>query len=84
MIPALTALLNLASIFWFYRIVATTDVTFLGFGLPASAFPLIGLWVITGLSALISIDALIKTCSILSIFSFAASIFLQILVFVVK
>ena len=84
MVPALTALLNFATIFWFYRIVATTDVTLLGFGLPASAIPLIGLWVITGLFTLISMGTLTKKCSVLSVVSITASAFLQVLVMAVR
>jgi len=84
LIPALTTLLNLAAIVWLYRLVTTADFTLLGFGLPASATPLIGLWVIAGLSTLVSIGALAKTRSPISVISTAASVFLQALVLMVK
>jgi hypothetical protein len=83
-LPSFTAVLNLALIFWFYRIVTTTDVTLLGFGLPASAAPLVGLWMAAGLCTLVSIAAQVKTRTALSVISTAASVALQVLVWVVR
>ncbi len=56
-LPALTALLTLVSLFWFYRVIITADVTLLGFGLPASARGLVGLWGAVGAFALASLTA---------------------------
>ncbi|GIV98604.1 alpha/beta fold hydrolase [Roseiflexus sp.] len=56
-LPSITALLTLAALFWFYRVIATADVTLLGFGLPASARGLVGLCVVTAAFALASIAA---------------------------
>lgn len=53
-LPSLNALLNLAALFWFYRLVSSIDVTLLGFGLPVSATPLVALWFAIGLLTLIS------------------------------
>lgn len=80
----LTTTLNLTALFWFYRLVATTDVTLLGFGLPASAAPLVGLWVMAGLCTLASISAQIKTRTALSVTSTIASVALQVLVWMVR
>lgn len=79
-----TAILNIAAIFWFYRIVTTTDVTLLGFGLPTSAAPLVGLWIAAGLCTLVSIGAQIKTRTALSVVSTTASVALQVLVWMVR
>jgi hypothetical protein len=83
-LPSYTAIFNIAVIFWFYRIVTTSDVTLLGFGLPASAAPLVGLWIVTALITLVSIGAQIQTRTALSIISTAASVMLQVLVWVVR
>ncbi|MBN8579168.1 MAG: alpha/beta fold hydrolase [Anaerolineae bacterium] len=83
-LPSCTAILNVATIFWFYRIVTTIDVTLLGFGLPASAAPLVGLWIAAGLCILVSIAAQVKTRTALSVISTAASVALQVLVWVVR
>ncbi|MBL8063856.1 MAG: alpha/beta fold hydrolase [Anaerolineales bacterium] len=82
--PSCTAILNLATIFWFYRIVTTTDVTLLGFGLPASAAPLVGLWIAAGLCTLVSIGVQVKTRTALSVISAIASVALQVLVWMVR
>lgn len=84
LIPASTALFNLAALFWSYHVVTTTDVTLLGFGLPTSAALLVGMWVIAGLLTLVSIGTLAKTRPVISVVSTAASVFLQALVLVVK
>jgi hypothetical protein len=83
-LPSLNAMLNLAALFWFYRLVTTTDVTLLGFGLPASATPLVGLWIVAGLCTLTSISAQIRTRTTLSVTSTIASVALQVLVWVVR
>lgn len=83
-LPSLTAIFNLIALFWPYRILATTDVTLLGFGLPASALPLVGLWIAAGVSTLISISSFVKTRAALSVICVAASLLLHALVFVVK
>ena len=83
-LSSLTALLNLAAFFWFYRLVTTTDKTLLGFGLPASAFALLGLWVVVGSSTLISIGVLAKKRTTLPLLSTLASAFLQVLVLLVR
>jgi|GEM_PF-366290 len=83
-LSSLTALLNLAALFWFYRLVTTTDKTLLGFGLPASAFALLGLWVVVGSSTLISIGVLAKKRTTLPLLSTLASAFLQVLVLLVR
>lgn len=82
--PSLNALLNLGAIIWLYRLATTADVTLLGFGLPASASPLVVVWGIAGLSTLVSAIALIKTRTPLSAINVAASVFLQVLVFAIK
>ena len=83
-LPSLSAILNLAALFWFYRLITTTDVTLLGFGLPASAPPLVGLWIAAGLCTLASISAQIKTRKTLSVTSTIASVALQALVWMVR
>lgn len=83
-LPSCTAILNIAAIFWFYRIVPTTDVTLLGLGLPASATPLVGLWIAAGLCTLVSIGVQIKTRTALSVISTTASVALQVLVWMVR
>ncbi len=84
LLPSLNATLNLTALFWFYRIVTTTDVTLLGFGLPASVAPLAGLWIATGLCTMSSIVAQVKTRTTLSIISTAASMALHALVWMVR
>ncbi len=83
-LPSLNAMLNLAALFWFYRLVTTTDVTLLGFGLPASATPLVGLWIVAGLCTLTSISAQIKTRTTLSVTSTIASVALQAFVWMIR
>ncbi len=83
-LPALNAALHLAVLFGFYRLVTTSNVTLLGFGLPASAAPLVGLWIVAGLCALASIAAQLKTRTPLSVISTAASVFLQAFALIVK
>jgi len=83
-LPAFTALLNLAALFWFYRLVTPADMTLLGFGLPASAFTLIGLWAVAGSSTLMSIGVLAKKRMTLPLLSTLASVFVQALVLIVR
>lgn len=77
--PSLTAILHLAALFWLYRLVITTDSTLLGFGLPASARPLIGLWAVAGVCGLFSIVGLMRRCSVPSMASTGAVLILQLL-----
>jgi pimeloyl-ACP methyl ester carboxylesterase len=83
-LPSLNAILNLAALFWFYRLVTTTDVTLLGFGLPASATPLAGLWIVAGLCTLASIGVQIKSRTVFSVISTAASVTLHALVWMIR
>lgn len=83
-LPSLNAMLNLAALFWFYRLFTTIDVTLLGFGLPASATPLVGLWIVAGLCTLTSISAQIKTRTTLSVTSTIASVALQAFVWMIR
>jgi pimeloyl-ACP methyl ester carboxylesterase len=82
----LISLLNFAAFFWFYRIVTTTDVTLLGFGLPAFASALIGLWSVIGaLTICMLVLQLIKRrWNILPAMVTFSSLVLQVLVVVVK
>lgn len=83
-LPSLNAALHLAALFWFYRFVTTADITLLGFGLPTSATPLVGLWGAAGLCTLVSIAAQIKTRTTLSVTSTIASVALHVLVWMVR
>jgi hypothetical protein len=52
-LAALVSFLNLAALFWFYRVITTADVTLLGFGLPASASMLVVMWFATGMISVV-------------------------------
>ena len=88
-VPSLTALislLNFVALLWFYRVIATTDVTLLGFGMPASASALFGLWTVIGILTVFTLGLqLVKRPWMLlpTIVTFS-SLVLHVLVIVVK
>ena len=85
-LAVLLSLLNIAAFFWFYRVVATTDVTLLGFGLPASASALIGLWSVIGMLTvfILGLQSVKRFWMLLPTLVTFSSLVLQVLVIVVK
>lgn len=84
--PTLIAITNLFALLWFYNLAASTDSTLLGFGLPASASALVGLWFAVGGLTLVysGMHVLKRPRVLLPALTAFSSLVLQVMVIFIK